>query len=433
MKVTPILWTSYKLKDDTYALKICHFYIEGSKKNRNYYPLNISLSKNQWDSKLKRVKLHPNAMDINLKLVDIENSVEKEYLKDKSIDVESLIKSIIDPTQVTIEKKKELTLIPFMRFYIQECKDGKVLHYKTKLKLSEGYIKTIETSLGRLEWYCNRQGINPSFEHITEDFHDQCMHALRYEYELGKDADGNSLVGMAENSIGKTTKHLKRVMEYAKEKKLHTNFEFEKFVAVSQEVDNIALTDEEINRILNLKLTDKKTKYLLPEQERFSIAYNFLLRFNDSISINKKNIYIESGQPFFKMITGKTKQEVIIPIMPRNYEILKKNNFTIKPTNNQNSNERVKELGRLAGLDQDNTITQIRKGKTLQTVYKRYELISTHTTRRSAATNLYLAGVDLKRIQLMGGWKSMKQLEEYLKIDKLENAKVLAGHAFFNR
>jgi site-specific recombinase XerD len=199
------------------------------------------------------------------------------------------------------------------------------------------------------------------------------------------------------------------------------------------DVDNIALSEQEITAMLNVDLSEKENRYLIPQQERFSIAYNFLLRFNDSISINEKNIFIEEGQPFFKMITGKTKASVIIPIMPRNYEILKKNGFKMRAISNQKTNDAIKELGRLAGITSDHTVSEVRKGKVVQVTDKRYNFITTHTTRRSAATNLYLAGVDLKSIQLMGGWKSLKQLEDYLKIDKLENAKKLAGHAFFNR
>lgn len=425
MTITPILWTYDVCEDGTSSLKIRHSYIEGNKKIRKYYALNIYLKESQWNGKRVKAGLHPNSTEINLKLVDIENTIEREYLNNKNINVETLIKMIINP-----QHQKEHTVLSYVDFYIQQCRDSQILHYKTKQKLTEGYIKSFDTFKKRLQWYCDLKKINPTFEDITEDFHDQWMHALRYDYQMDEKGE---LFGLAENSIAKTTKSFKVLMGHAMRKKLHTNIAYLTFSATWHDVENIALSEKEITEIMNVDLSKKEHQYLIPEQERFSIAYNFLLRFNDSISISKKNIFIDDGQPYFKMITGKTKQQVVIPVMPRNYEILKKNNFIIKETNNQNTNERIKALAKLAGLTGDHTITEIRKGKIVQTVYKRFELITTHTTRRSAATNLYHSGLDLKSIQLMGGWKTLTQLETYLKIDKMENAKKLAGHAFFNR
>jgi hypothetical protein len=44
---------------------------------------------------------------------------------------------------------------------------------------------------------------------------------------------------------------------------------------------------------------------------------------------------------------------------------------------------------------------------------------------------MYSAGVPLKVIQMLGGWKSIKMLERYLKIDKMQNAMKASEHEFF--
>lgn len=424
MTITPILWTYDQLSDGTYSLKIRHSYVEGTKKVRKYYPMNIYLKENQWTGKRVKLGTHPNALDINLKLNEIETTIEREYLNNPGMNIEKLVKNILNPN---IKNTQKPNILSYFRYYIQECRSGNILHYKTKQVLTEGYIKSFDTCLIRLEWYCSRKGMDPDFDDVTEDFYDHWMHELRYYYPVGDQ------FGLAENSMTNSTKRFKTMMEHAREKKIHNNPAHMKFVATWYDVDNIALSEEEVQAILNLDLSDKKHQYLIREQERFSMAYNFLLRFNDSISINKNNIIFQDDIPFFKMITGKTKQEVIIPIRPKNYEILKKNNFVLSTISNQKTNENIKELGRLAEITGDHTITEIKKGKIVQTTYKRYELITTHTTRRSAATNLYLSGMDLKSIQLFGGWKTLSQLETYLKIDKLDNAKKQAGHAFFNK
>lgn len=61
----------------------------------------------------------------------------------------------------------------------------------------------------------------------------------------------------------------------------------------------------------------------------------------------------------------------------------------------------------------------------------KWALVTTHTARRSAATNLWLAGVPLPEIMQMGGWKTEHQMKRYLVASGIELAKVSAGRAFF--
>ena len=58
----------------------------------------------------------------------------------------------------------------------------------------------------------------------------------------------------------------------------------------------------------------------------------------------------------------------------------------------------------------------------------KFKFVTTHTARRSAATNLYLEGADLETIARLGGWKKLETLKIYLKasgLDISQNAKKL--------
>jgi len=50
-------------------------------------------------------------------------------------------------------------------------------------------------------------------------------------------------------------------------------------------------------------------------------------------------------------------------------------------------NRRIKELGRLAGIDQTITVTKTKVGQRYEVTKLKYEFIVTHTARRSFATN----------------------------------------------
>ena len=57
--------------------------------------------------------------------------------------------------------------------------------------------------------------------------------------------------------------------------------------------------------------------------------------------------------------------------------------------------------------------------------FKKYELIGTHTARRTGATLMYLAGIPIYDIMRVTGHKSVNTLEKYIRADKLEVAQKL--------
>ena len=57
--------------------------------------------------------------------------------------------------------------------------------------------------------------------------------------------------------------------------------------------------------------------------------------------------------------------------------------------------------------------------------------VTTHTARRSAATNLRLQGASLKTIADLGGWKDVQSLQLYLRASGLDSARLARDLEFF--
>lgn len=78
-------------------------------------------------------------------------------------------------------------------------------------------------------------------------------------------------------------------MNYATEIGINTNLAFmsKKFKAFNEEVDNISLTESEVNKINNLDLSD--IPELIPSRDLFIIGCWTGLRFEDLSSV-KENI-----------------------------------------------------------------------------------------------------------------------------------------------
>lgn len=131
------------------------------------------------------------------------------------------------------------------------------------------------------------------------------------------------------------------------------------------------------------------------------------------------------------MTTQKTSQVVNIPLKQIVVSILMKYGYRMKAISNQKFNEYIKEIGELAGIDSTVVMTDKINGKKQELIYPKYELITTHTARRSFATNAYAAGLDIKNIMSITGHRTEVQFRKYIKTTSEELAEQSAQHQFF--
>jgi site-specific recombinase XerD len=61
----------------------------------------------------------------------------------------------------------------------------------------------------------------------------------------------------------------------------------------------------------------------------------------------------------------------------------------------------------------------------------KFKFVTSHTARRSAATNLYLAGMDLETLAKLGGWADLQMLRRYLRASGLEVSQNAKKFDFF--
>jgi len=83
---------------------------------------------------------------------------------------------------------------------------------------------------------------------------------------------------------------------------------------------------------------------------------------------------------------------------------------------NQKSNAYLKELGKLAGIDEPTRNIQYRGSQRIETVKPKYEYLSTHTGRRTFVTLSLEAGARPEIVMEITGHKSYKTFKKYIKI-----------------
>lgn len=234
----------------------------------------------------------------------------------------------------------------------------------------------------------------------------------------------------APNTIGTRIKDLKMLMNEAYDRGLHANLDFKKkrFKKPNEETFSVYLNNDELSKIYNLKLGN--TKKLEKVRDLFMIGCYTGLRFSDLSQLTAGNIN-EDGTITIKTI--KTEHTVVIPLHSIVKLILEKYNYELpKVPSNQKFNEYIKEVAKRAEINEPIYLDK-KKGDLSykETVYK-WEIVTSHTARRSFATNAYIAGVPTISIMKITGHKTESSFMKYIKISAKENALKLRAHSFFN-
>ncbi len=125
-------------------------------------------------------------------------------------------------------------------------------------------------------------------------------------------------------------------------------------------------------------------------------------------------------------LNGKTGKRVVVPLNPIALGIAEKYEFQIagRITYEQEFNELIKEICKEAGLNQLFRKVSTVNGVRREDVFQKWEVISSHTCRRSFCTNLFKRGINLEDIALFSGYSAAYIIKIYIKLtpeDKVLN------------
>ncbi|MDR2384368.1 MAG: site-specific integrase [Tannerella sp.] len=302
--------------------------------------------------------------------------------------------------------------------------------------------KNYQTTINKLQEYEKKYRTRLRFKDVDIEFYNKFK---KWLLETTYARNGTEY-HYTKNYIGCLFKNISMFMNKSNKKKLHefTGHKDEDFKSEKEEVDSIYLNINEIEKIYNLEFTkelllkygyenrknnlQKAIQSLNEERDRFLIGCYTALRHSDYSRIDVLNFNSE----LVSIWTVKKDKKVYIPIHYRLREIMKRrNNVLPSPVSEQIHNDRIKIIGRLAGIEDEVLLTKTRGGVRENTTGKKYEFITSHTCRRSGASNMYLAGIDIKFIQDILGHSKMEQTLKYIKVASEENAKRLLEHPYF--
>lgn len=231
---------------------------------------------------------------------------------------------------------------------------------------------------------------------------------------------------MSVNYQGNVLARTKTVIKEAYELGIHHNNAFVHIHKIHEEAFSIALTPEEMDVLWNAKLKGFEGRV----RDLAWLGYLTAARFSDYSRLKREMIV--DGKISF--VQKKTDNPVLIPCSPRVTEILDRNGGHAPKMASQVFNRNIKNVCRNVGINQVIQVTEAKRRimhwEKDEIIYK-WMLVSSHTLRRSACTELYRSGVPLALCCKVSGHRNPKQFLKYCKISNEDAADQLAQMAFF--
>lgn len=302
-------------------------------------------------------------------------------------------------------------------YYLQTGK----LKAAPKITFEEVYGKFIDATESRWS-YGTRKHFTTLENHLAEfektfgkikmdNLNEVFWNEFRDTYFVRKMKFGNG-------TINKNLKKLKQFLVFAEKKQFVKNkIDFGDLKFLDEiETFKIALKEHEVETIFNLDLTNEPR--LDKVRDLFALEILTGQRFSDiSKVLDPKHI----SETNIQIYQQKSDEKVSIPLHPKLKKhlsyILEKYPEGFPAITNQNFNDYIKEVGKLAKMNREHSwVTLTGKTKVSHSDF-RYNLISSHTGRRTFCTLALKSGINSEMIMKVSGHRSYDQFREYIKVD----------------
>lgn len=328
------------------------------------------------------------------------------------------------------EAAKRMTLNKFIKMYIEQISTGA---RQTEQGRNYAYstVKAIKQAMKQFEMFQKSRRRTYDFKDIDMNFYyDYTAYLKKKEYSI--------------NSVGKCIKELKSILYAAETEGYHSNnvWKDKKFKGTRVDIDSIYLTQEDLDKIMAVDMSklsaghaqardifmvgvwtaQRVSDYNNIKKEDFdTLTKNVMKEADDPENPGKKKAWIEQQEiTYLNIRQKKTGAKVAIPCNSALKEILEKYDYQLPHLEDQVINRYIKDVAKEAGLTEFVEIETTKGGTPKKERVEKYKLIHTHTARRTGATLMYLAGIDVYDIMKVTGHSSPAMLKKYIKADSLE-------------
>ena len=354
----------------------------------------ISMDKKDWNSNTERpYKKHPLQIEISNRLDQIEQEIKKLLLADHTGSIPDLIRT-------NVLKHKSMALADHLNDF-------------NDMKVAGGYVNKKYQKVTRLALIYSRNA-------VLNDLNEKWF----YGWIKWLEAEGykNSYISTLVSGFKTFVRHLN--------KSGLITLDANSLTYQSRPVDTIYLNEQELEHLFNYPY---RNTYIRSAVHTFLIGCYTGMRYVNFIKLDfVRDMITLDGVQMIKAKAAKSNEIVYIPIHPNLQRIINENVYSSK-ISNQKLNSFIKLAAKEAGMNEQISLDVYKGGKDMIIQYRKWEKVTTHTARRSFATNAFKAGIPAQMIMKITGHKTESQFMKYLRVSGMENALLLSKHQFFSQ
>jgi len=386
----------YVIESNIYA----YISIMKGRENRIRFNTGYKIEKEFWDTKLQLPKIKYADYDtlkialdkIKQRCNDICTMLIEKYPEIDTQPFYNIKNEFLESYEKIKEKKKSVS--NFWESY-EKYIEVKSIDLQP---VSIGKLKTIGKHLKAYELQSKRE---LTFNTIDLNFKDGF-----YAYLVSNN--------ISDNTASRIFGFIRSYMNWSFDRGLHTNQQYKRkqFTVSKFETENIVLSEDEIDILYNYKFDNLKLERV---RDLFIFQCFVGLRVSDLKRLKRSDF--SNGRLHFRV--QKTSAPITIILHPFVTEILNKYQNEKNPIpiiSDQKYNDYLKEVCQVAGIDTDVTITKKQGGRKIETTLKKYNLVTTHTARRTFVTMNLEKGMRPEIVMKLSGHTSISSFKRYIAI-----------------
>ena len=235
-----------------------------------------------------------------------------------------------------------------------------------------------------------------------------------------EDYDDEDLVGLKNSTIEKKLGYLRWFLNWATDKGYNKNTAYKTFRPTLKKTQKkvIYLTKKELDLVRALDLPEEKL-YLDPVRDVFLFCCFSGLRHSDVYNLRRNDV----KEDHIEVTTMKTADSLSIELNSRTRAILEKykdiqfpGNKALPVIQNQPMNRDLKELCKLAGINEEIRVTTYKGNERKDEIHPKWELVGTHTGRRTFIVNALSLGIPPNVVMKWTGHSDYKSMKPYIDI-----------------
>ncbi|MBS9525034.1 tyrosine-type recombinase/integrase [Litoribacter alkaliphilus] len=364
-----------------------------SSREQVFFKTPIKIEKKYWNPAGK-IKLHPNRKELtdhlNREIKEVFSLIDTLKAKGEEVTADSL--------KMTKEVKRVgvKDLITLSKEYVSLRMD-----FKQPMK------RKFNNLITRMEDFT--KGKKLYYSHINQRWVNTFIKYLQTEFPKHENPQLRKV--QSPSTIHKSFRLLIQILNhYHKTGLIDDKFKNLNFPKTFRQ-KKMVFVEDEIKQILGF---NPPTKSLQKVKDLALLQLFTGLRYSDAVKVNKANIINQQ----LHITATKTHQNIYIPLHPALVQLFEKYNYDFSPLkiSNQKYNKYLKTLVEEAGVTSKAEHVIFKDGEHVTVQMFKYELVGSHTFRRTFITNAIIKGIPLHVIQSITGHTTLDQLTEYVNI-----------------